>query len=97
MESRKPRIARNLGKVEFLAHLEDVKLLFEKGYNKRNIHSQMVEKELFTMSYYTFCAQFRSYFKQKPENKTVVFAKPVDNAPKGAFQKPQDVDSGKLF
>ena len=97
MESKKQRIARNLGKVEFLAHLEDVKSMIEQGYNKRNIHSKMVEKELFTMSYYTFCAQFRAYFKQKPENKTVVFTMPADKTPKGTFQKPQDVDSGKLF
>lgn len=75
MNKKNKRIARNQGKVEFLANLGEIQAMLEQGYNKRNVHEKLLEKGRITMAYYTFCANYRSFAK----NKTLIkpFQSPV--------------------
>lgn len=65
MDRKNKRIARNQGTVEFLANLDEIQTMLEQGYNKRNVHRKLFEKGCFTMSYYTFCANYTAYNKKK--------------------------------
>jgi hypothetical protein len=46
-----------MGRVELLAALDRVQKLLKAGYDRRKIHSLLLEEEILTMSYPTFCFQ----------------------------------------
>ncbi len=83
MDRKNNRIARNQGKVEFLANLEEIQTMLERGYNKRNVHEKLLEKGSITMSYYTFCDNYKSYTKQKKADSpiTKVSTSPAAKSP----------------
>ena len=60
MAEQAMRIAKSLGKVEFLANFEEINAMLTDGYNYRNIHSKLASEGKFTMSYFTFCHYIRA-------------------------------------
>jgi hypothetical protein len=57
--SEHKRIGRNMGRVELLAVMEQIKALLAAGYDRKKIHSRLMEEGRVTMSYPTFCYQFK--------------------------------------
>ena len=55
----KRQIARNGGKIEFLAFKPTIEELFGKGYDAWKVHAFLREKHNITMSYRTFARYFR--------------------------------------
>ncbi len=53
------RIGRNIGRIEFLAVQDRVKTMLAAGFDRRKIHRQLIEEGRITMSYPTFCYQFK--------------------------------------
>ncbi len=56
------RIGRNMGRVELLAVRDIVNAMFEAGYDRKKIHCRLREEGRVTMSYPTFCYQFKQQF-----------------------------------
>lgn len=97
----KGKIARNAAKIEFLANIEDVLSLISRGYNLKNVHSELTEKGRFTMSYYTFCWHLRLHNEQKTSKKVI---KPTTSPTKApvvqnneGFGRIEEVDVAKLL
>jgi hypothetical protein len=61
--SERKRIGRNMGRIELLAVRDTVSALLEAGYDRKKIHSRLVEEGSVTMSYPTFCYQFKQQFR----------------------------------
>lgn len=97
----KGKIARNAAKIEFLANVEDVFSMISRGYNLKNVHSELTEKGRFTMSYYTFCWHLRIHSKQKTSKKTILNVAPPIQPPtqqkNEGFGQIENVDLSKLF
>ncbi len=60
--SEHKRIGRNMGRVELLAVRNTVTAMLEAGYDRKKIHSRLKEEGRVTMSYPTFCYQFKQQF-----------------------------------
>ncbi len=56
------RIGRNMGRVELLAVRDTVTAMLEAGYDRKKIHRRLKEEGRVTMSYPTFCYQFKQQF-----------------------------------
>jgi hypothetical protein len=56
------RIGRNMGRIELLAVLDTVKTMLDAGYDRKKIHSRLMEEGSVTMSYPTFCYQCKQQF-----------------------------------
>lgn len=48
-------LRRTMAYVQFLAQLEEIKLLLAQGYSKKLIHERLTEKKHISMAYVTFC------------------------------------------
>ena len=57
-----PPLGRNVGRVEFIAAQKKIQALYEAGYDRKKIHAKLVEEGLITMSYATFCVQFKKCY-----------------------------------
>ncbi len=60
--SEHKRIGRNMGRIELLAVRDTVNAMLEAGYDRKKIHSRLKEEGRVTMSYPTFCYQFKHQF-----------------------------------
>ncbi len=60
--SEHKRIGRNMGRVELLAVRDTVKAMLEAGYDRKKIHCRLREEGRVSMSYPTFCYQFKQQF-----------------------------------
>ncbi len=60
--SEHKRIGRNMGRIELLAVRDTVKAMLEAGYDRKKIHCRLKEEGRVTMSYPTFCYQFKQQF-----------------------------------
>jgi hypothetical protein len=56
------RIGRNMGRIELLAVRDTVNTMLEAGYDLKKIHGRLMEEGRITMSYPTFCYQFKQRF-----------------------------------
>ncbi len=52
---QKPRLPRNMGRVEFIACFETIDAMRRQGFDNKKIHAALAEKGRLTMSYTTFC------------------------------------------
>lgn len=52
---------RNIGKPEFIAARKKIKTLLAAGYDRKYIHTRLKKDGLITMSYSTFCVQFKKF------------------------------------
>jgi len=57
--SEHKRIGRNIGRIELLAVQGKVNSLLEAGFDRKKIHSRLVEEGAITMSYPAFCYQLK--------------------------------------
>ena len=48
-------LRRSMAYVQFLAQLEEIKLLLAQGYSKKLIHERLTGKKHISMAYVTFC------------------------------------------
>ncbi len=99
-EESKPRIARNAGKVQFLARKEVIRDMLSQGYNYRNIHERLVKEHQATMSYHTFCFWMRYFMAQAGktvEKNTTTLALSTTGTTAGKFMRPEDVSKEGLF
>ena len=53
------RIGRNIGRIELLALLGEVKAMLESGYDRKKIYNRLQAENRLTMSYPTFCYQLK--------------------------------------
>ena len=97
----KPRIARNAGKVQFLARKEVISEMISQGYNYRNIHDRLVQEHQATMSYHTFCFWMRSFTAKQPEKAVAKYSTTLAPSTTGTapskFMRPESVNSKELF
>ena len=66
--SEHKRISRNMGRIELLAVRDTVKAMLEAGYDGKKIHCRLREEGRVTMSYPTFCYQFKQQFAGNTAN-----------------------------
>ncbi len=66
--SEHKRIGRNMGRIELLAVRDTVMAMLEAGYDRKKIHSRLKEEGRVTMSYPTFCYQFKQRFAGNAAN-----------------------------
>jgi hypothetical protein len=84
---KKRQIARNRGKIEFLALRPDIQALFEQGFDALKVHVILLEQNKLTMSYRTFARYFRQ-FKMKTQPKTASqVPKPLSPPPSASERK----------
>ena len=97
MKPSKKKIARNTGKIEFIANLEKTKEMIEAGYNYKNIHTKMLNAGRFSMSYFTFCYHLRTLNADQKTKKVV--SNPLISPPttKDKFIKPVDIEISELI
>lgn len=97
MKPSMKKIARNTGKIEFIANLEKTKEMIEAGYNYKNIHTKMLNAGRFTMSYFTFCYHLRT-LSTNSKIKKMALNKPISPpTAKDKFIKPLDVEISELI
>lgn len=63
MGHKKQRIARNMGRIEFIACREKIDLMRSQGYDNKMIHTLLHSKEIITMSYSTLCYHISRFYK----------------------------------
>ena len=97
MNAPRERIAKNQGKVEFISCLDEIQSMIEQGYNKRNIHDKFSRSGKFTMSYFTFCDNYKKFYKKNSKKAAATQSKGVAAASTTAFLKPQEIDSETIF
>ena len=97
MTANTKRIIRNTGKIEFLANLEEIRLMMNAGYNYRNIYTKMLNDRRFTMSYFTFCYHLRSLNTPSKINKTGSEPLTKPTTTENRFIKPVDVEISELI
>lgn len=92
------RIAKNMGKVEFLANLDEIRQMLAQGYNYKNVYSKMAEEGRFTMSYFTFCHHLRQMNSATAKREKV--AEPSTgntSSRRDGFVKPTDIKVSDLI
>lgn len=62
-----PRLGRNAGRIEFIAAQKQIQSLIEAGFDRKKIHAVLAEKGQITMSYATFCYQYKKFNATAPE------------------------------
>ena len=67
MTPKKKRIARNMGRIEFIASLDVIVSMREQGFDNKKIHAALAKKKKLTMSYATFCYQMTRFRKAEDE------------------------------
>jgi hypothetical protein len=67
MASKKKRIARNMGRIEFIASRDVIVSMSEQGFDNKKIHTALAKKKRLTMSYATFCYQMARFRKAENE------------------------------
>ena len=97
-----PPLGRNAGRIEFIAAQIKIQALYEAGYDRKKIHAKLVEEGLISMSYATFCVQFKKFNAgelapgrpsgaARPEQSRLNFPKPgqteASGRPKGRVAK----------
>lgn len=55
MSGGKNRIPRNMARIEFLACREEIENLLSQGFDKKKIHTRLLESGKITMSYDALC------------------------------------------
>ena len=100
--AKKQKIAKNAGKVQFLANKDVIREMLSQGHNYRNIYECLVKEYHVTMSYHTFCFWMRNTTKQNPEkifekNPTVLPKILAGTKPQDKFMRPEHVDTKDLF
>lgn len=65
MPQRKKRIARNMGRIEFIACFPLIDELRRQGFDNRKIHGSLTEKGMITMAYSTLCYHMARFFKEE--------------------------------
>ena len=65
MAGSKPRIARNQGRIEFLASRDFIVSLVEQGFDKKKIFARLQKEHSITMSYAAFCRAFQKFYPQQ--------------------------------
>jgi len=63
MKHKKQRIARNMGRIEFIACHKQIDLLRSQGYDNKKIHTLLLSKNIITMSYSTLCYHISQFYK----------------------------------
>jgi len=58
------RIARNMGKIEFIACKDKIYSMLQTGYDIKKIHESLLERKMITMAYSTLCYQLAKHRKQ---------------------------------
>jgi hypothetical protein len=101
MTSERQNLPKNAAKVEFIAHVEEIRSLLGEGYNLRNIHNKLRELHNLSMSYFALCDWYRRTLK---EEKNTERAKPImtpkmPSAPvvQKKLTRPEDIDRNSLF
>lgn len=69
MELKIKRIARNMGRIEFIACKDKIFSMLQTGYDIKKIHASLRERMMITMAYSTLCYQLAKHRKQN-EHKT---------------------------
>lgn len=69
MGHKTKRIARNMGRIEFIACKDKIYSMLQTGYDIKKIHELLRERKLITMAYSTLCYQLAKHHQQS-ENKT---------------------------
>jgi len=85
------RQIRNIGKPEFVTVRKKVKTLMAAGYDRKYIHTKLKKDGLITMSYSTFCVQFKK-FKASLEADSINQSKPNQAKPSQARPLPRTKD-----
>ena len=67
MAPKKKRIARNMGRIEFIASCDVIVSMREQGFDNKKIHTALAKQKRFTMSYATFCYQMARFRKVENE------------------------------
>lgn len=97
----KQKIARNAGKVQFLARREVINEMLSQGYNYRNIHDRLVSEHQATLSYHCFCFWMRHFTARKLENTVqknlTTFAPSTVGTDTNRFMRPENVKPEGLF
>ncbi len=73
MALKQKRIARNMGRIEFIACCDVIEAMREQGFDNKKIHTALLKKKKLTMSYATFCyqmARFRKLENERQGNNT---------------------------
>jgi len=65
--TRPKRIARNMGRVEFIACRETIDAMRRQGFDNKKIHAALAEKGRVTMAYATFCYHMTRFAKAEAE------------------------------
>ena len=60
-------LRRSMAYVQFLAQLEEIKLLLAQGYSKKLIHERLTGKKHISMAYVTFCPKIKD--QPMPQNR----------------------------
>lgn len=58
------RIARNMGRIEFLACKDEIYSMLQTGYDNKKIFKSLRERNMITMAYSTLCYQLAKSRKQ---------------------------------
>ena len=61
MTENTEHLCRNIGKPEFIAARKKIQTLLAAGYERKYIHTKLKKEGVITMSYSTFCAQFKKF------------------------------------
>ncbi len=101
-------LRRSMAYVQFLAQLEEIKLLLVQGYSKKLFHERLTEKKHISMAYVTFCQIMQkeiqtgspaSLKEQEPANiaessalKTLPTGPRIINAAKEPFPDPRKMN-----
>ncbi len=80
------RIRIGQGRVEFIAHREEILKRIEQGYSIIRIHEELTEQGKLTMAYPSFCAIVRRYNRQQQERQRM----PMENQEKS---QPKNTDT----
>lgn len=90
MPNGRARIPRNMARIEFLACREVIESLLSQGFDKRKVHTRLIESGQITMSYDALCKVLARASRNELKIESIsVFQSATPSAPVPPAQPPQ--------